>query len=154
LIDAMLFHRVGAWSLRRGVPIVPRACEAVIFLVFSSVVPSQTEIGRNTRLGYRGIGVVIHPRAVIGSNVMVGPQVTIGGRSKIFDVPVIEDDVYIGAGARILGAVRVGRGSVVGANAVVLHSVPPRTVVAGVPAKVIRTDIEVADYASLPTDMG
>ena len=57
-------------------------------------------------------------------------------------VPIIEDDVFIGAGAKILGDVRIGRHATIGANAVVLQSVPAATVVAGVPARVIRINKE------------
>jgi serine O-acetyltransferase len=69
---------------------------------------------------------------------MISPCVTIGGRSGKVEVPVIEDDVFIGSGAKILGDVRIGRGAQIGANAVVLQSVPAGAVVAGVPARIIR----------------
>ena len=71
---------------------------------------------------------------------MISPCVTIGGRSGIRGVPVIEDGVFIGAGARILGDIRVGRRAIIGANAVVLESVPDDAVVAGIPARVIRIE--------------
>jgi serine O-acetyltransferase len=64
--------------------------------------------------------------------------VTIGGRAGHPGLPVIEDDVRIGAGAAILGPVRVGRGALVGANAVVLHDVRPYAIVGGVPARELR----------------
>ena len=73
---------------------------------------------------------------------MISPCVTIGGRSGILGVPIIEDEVFIGAGARILGDVRIGRCATIGANAVVLQSVPVGAVVAGVPARVIRIEKE------------
>jgi serine O-acetyltransferase len=73
---------------------------------------------------------------------MISPCVTIGGRSGIAGVPVIENEVFIGVGARILGDIRIGRRAVVGANVVVLKSVPDYVVVAGVPARVIRIESE------------
>jgi serine O-acetyltransferase len=76
------------------------------------------------------MGIVIHGGAKIGNNVVIGHQVTIGGRDLSSATPQIEDGVYVGAGAKILGGVRIGRGATVGANAVVTKDVPPgRTVV-------------------------
>jgi serine O-acetyltransferase len=60
-------------------------------------------------------------------------------------LPTIEDDVYIGAGAKILGNITVGHSSVVGVNAVVLQTVPPGSIVVGVPARVIRTGVNAHD---------
>jgi serine O-acetyltransferase len=116
--------------------------EKIILLVFRCVVPRHCEIGEGSELGYGGIAVVIHERAKIGRHVMISPCVTIGGRCGMFGVPVIEDDVFIGAGAKILGDVRIGRRATIGANAVVLQSVLPGAVVAGIPARVIRIEKE------------
>jgi serine O-acetyltransferase len=78
------------------------------------------------------LGIVIHDAAQIGENVVIGHQVTIGGRDLTVSVaPQIEDGVYIGAGAKILGAIRIGRGATVGANAVVTKDVPSRATVIG-----------------------
>jgi serine O-acetyltransferase len=96
-------------------------------------------------LAHGGNGVVIHPRARVGRNVIIHQQVTIGGSGKSGGVPVIEDDVYLGAGCKVLGDVTVGHNSLVGANAVVTKSVPPRCIVAGVPARVIREDVDAHD---------
>ena len=78
-------------------------------------------------------GVVIHSKAVIGRRVTLMQHVTIGGKNPGGEnvAPVIEDDVYIGAGARIIGDVRVGRGAIIGANAVVTRDVPPYSTVVG-----------------------
>lgn len=84
--------------------------------------------------------MVIHARAVIGSNVKIGQNVTIGGRSGHYDVPRIEDHVEIGVGACILGPIRIGVGAKIGANAVVLTDIPAGKVAVGVPARIINSD--------------
>jgi serine O-acetyltransferase len=77
-------------------------------------------------------GIVIERGAVIGSRVTVMHQVTIGRKGREdTGLPVIEDNVFIGAGAKILGAVRVGRGATIGANAIVTRDVPSHCTVIG-----------------------
>jgi serine O-acetyltransferase len=152
-VDALALYRVGRWCRVHKVPLVPRFMQAVGMVVFSAVVPSEAQIGDESMLAYGGLGVVIHKRAVVGNNVLISPGVIIGGRSHSDGVPRIGDDVFIGGGAKVLGDLEIGGGSVIGANAVVLKSVPPRCVVAGVPARVIRTDIDVLDYCRLPRDL-
>lgn len=77
-------------------------------------------------------GIVIHGDTVIGHRVTIMQQVTLGAKDRgVHAAPVIEDDVYIGAGAKVLGAVRIGRGAVIGANAVVTRDVPPHCTVVG-----------------------
>jgi len=66
------------------------------------------QIGAGTVLGYQGLGAVIHARAVIGRDVWIGPGVTIGGRSGLFEVPRIGNGVEIGTGAKVLGPVTIG----------------------------------------------
>ena len=78
-------------------------------------------------------GIFIHRNAVIGSRVTVMHQVTIGNQHPADPgVPVVEDNVFIGAGAKVLGPIRIGRGATVGANAVVTRDVPSHCTVVGV----------------------
>jgi len=77
------------------------------------------------------LGIVIHGNAAIGENVVIGHQVTLGGRDVAGGAPRIEEGVYLGAGAKVLGEVRVGKGATVGANAVVTKDVPAGGVVVG-----------------------
>jgi serine O-acetyltransferase len=148
-MNAIKLYRIGRWCYQRRVPFIPKLTYYLIFLIYNSAVPMSVEIGEGTLLGHGGIGVVLHPRCRIGRRVIIGAQVTIGGRSRLWDVPTIEDDCCIGAGAKILGPIRIGEGAVIGANAVVIHDVPPHSVVAGVPARVIRKNITTEDYAYL-----
>jgi CelD/BcsL family acetyltransferase involved in cellulose biosynthesis len=118
-------------------------------MLYNAAVPMSTEIGEGTEFAYGGMGVMLHERCKIGRFVTVGHQVTIGGRSRRWGVPVIGDRCVIGAGAKLLGPISIGVESVIGANAVVLEDVPARTVVAGIPAKIVRKDIDIADYTCL-----
>jgi serine O-acetyltransferase len=95
-------------------------------------------VGDGTCFSHNGLGVVIHPEAVIGKNCKILQNVTIGGRSGNKEVPVIGNHVLIGAGAIVLGPIHIGDFAQIGAGAVVVHSVPPNAVVIGNPAKVVR----------------
>ena len=77
------------------------------------------------------MGIVIHRNTRLGNDVVIGHQVTLGGRDLTNAAPQVEDGVYIGAGAKILGGVRIGRGATVGANAVVTKDIPPGATVVG-----------------------
>jgi serine O-acetyltransferase len=131
-------HALAHWLWKKRVPLIPRCLALFNRVVFAVQLPAQTQVGRGAQFGYSGLGTVIHARAVIGDRVNIGPGVVVGGRSQIYEVPVIEDDAQLGVGAKVLGPVRVGRGAIVGANAVVLHDVPAGAVVVGIPARVLR----------------
>lgn len=121
------------------IPFIPKLVTLLIFLIYNSKVPYQARIGKGTKLGYGGIGVVIHSESVIGRNCSVGQQVTIGGgNSRYPGVPVIGDNVHMHKGAIIYGGITVGDNAEIGANAVVNKPVPDNAVVAGVPAKILR----------------
>lgn len=99
------------------------------------------EIGKDVQMGH-GVYFVHTVGTVIGGDARIGDRVTfMGGNTvgtnKDDGYPVIEDDVIVGAGARILGPVRIGARSVIGANAVVREDVPPDSVAVGIPAKVV-----------------
>jgi serine O-acetyltransferase len=128
------------------VPLLPKLLYYVTFLIFNSSIPPTAIIGKGSRFAYGGIGVVIHSRARIGERVVIGQGITIGGRSHSPEVPIIGDGAYLGAGSRILGAITIGAGSVVAPNAVVIADVPPRSIVGGVPARILKRDIDAADY--------
>jgi len=96
-----------------------------------------TRVGPGLSLRH-GVGLVVHRDSVIGAGCLLRQGVTIGERKNGGRCPVLEDRVEVGANAVILGPVRIGGGSLVGAGSLVLEDVPPLTVVAGNPAVVIR----------------
>lgn len=134
-------HRVASSTHAFHIPFVPMAIYVILRMFFGVVLPPTVQLGKRVRFAYLGLGTVVHKRVVIADDVVVGPNVTIGGRSGHQEVPVIAAGAFIGAGARILGPVRVGENAVVGANAVVLKDVPANAVVVGIPARVIRENI-------------
>ena len=97
----------------------------------------KTAIGPGLALRH-GTGLVVHSGAVIGAGCLLRNGVTIGERRPDGRCPVVGDSVEFGANAVVIGPVRVGNSSVIGAGAVVLHDVEPLTVVAGNPAAVVR----------------
>lgn len=110
----------------------------VNFILFGIEVPPRISIGPGLVLMHTQ-GTVLGA-ASIGKNVTIYHQVTLGAVTMDFAYtpalrPIISDEVVIGVGAKVLGALTLGRGSVVGANAVVLEDVPPEHVAIGIPAK-------------------
>lgn len=105
---------------------------------FGISIPFNTKIGKGFYIGHFGC-IVVSPFATIGKNVNISQGVTIGAtnRGDKAGVATIGDGVYIGPGAKIIGAIHVGNNVAIGANAVVTHDVPDNAVVAGVPARII-----------------
>lgn len=106
--------------------------------LFGFDITRGTDIGKGFYIGHFG-GVVISGAAKIGDNCNISQGVTIGvsGVGENRGVPIIGDNVYIGAGAKVIGKIVIGNNVAIGANAVVTRDVPDNTIVAGVPAKVI-----------------
>lgn len=78
MLNAIFFFRISRWLYLHHVPFLPKLITLIVFLIYNSKVPYQAEIGKGTRLGYGGVGVVIHSKAKIGSYCSIGQQVTIG----------------------------------------------------------------------------
>ncbi len=121
-----------------------RLLKGILFLIFHAILPYQAEIEKDIILQHYGLGIVVHPNVRIGHRVKLFQHVTlatetwIGSPYKI----VLEDDVVVGAGAKIIGrgdqTLTIGKGAIVGANAVVTKDVLPGQTVVGVPAKPIK----------------
>ena len=138
-------------SLARGTGARPRpwSLPIIVFYKFVSLwcfgidLPVSVQAGPGLRIQH-GFGIVIHPRVRLGSHVILKHGVTLGIRSAadLTGAPTIGDGVIFGPAAQVLGRVTVGAESIVGAGAIVLSDVPPRSIAIGVPAKVrARSDL-------------
>src|SRR3954451_9827010 len=142
---AVAVHRFGNWRmgrtkvLRAPLTLLYRFLNKWVEWTCGITLPYTVRLGRRVRIWHHG-GMILHA-AAIGDDVHIRQNTTFGiaRRDALHQLPVIEDRVDIGCGAVILGAVTVGHDSAIGANAVVLKDVPPRSVAVGVPAKVVKT---------------
>ncbi|MBI4342696.1 MAG: serine O-acetyltransferase [Candidatus Omnitrophica bacterium] len=139
-LHAIVCHRIAHALDRIRVPVLPRLImTAARWLTGIEIHPAAT-IGRGLFVDH-GTGVVIGETAVLGDNVTLFQGVTLGGTGKEKGKrhPTIDDNVVIGAGAKVLGNIRIGRDSMIGANAVVIRDVPDHSTVVGVPGRITRT---------------
>jgi serine O-acetyltransferase len=155
-VHALLSHRVAHALHEVGVPMAPHVLAGFSRIISGVEIHPAASIGRAFFIDH-GAGVVIGETAEIGDNVTLYQGVTLGGtgfaRGKRH--PTLEDDVVIGSGAKLLGPIRVGRGSKVGANSVVITDVPANSTVVGNPGHPVRVDGKRpegpdADWAHLP----
>ena len=146
MLNPVNLYRLSNLLYRLRFPILPYMTTLFIRLIFACYIPYSANIGKNLILAYGGLGIILHGRVQIGNKCHLNQHVTIGGTSKKKEVPILGDNVYVGAGAKILGPVKIGDNVVVGANAVVLDSIPSNSLAVGVPAKVVKTGINKSDY--------
>lgn len=135
-LHAIWCHRVSHWLWKRNLRGPARILAQLNrFFTGIEIHPGAT-IGRRFFIDH-GMGIVIGETAEIGEGVMLYHGVTLGGQvlTQTKRHPTIEDNVTIGAGAKVLGPITVGVGSAIGANAVVTKDVPPEHIATGIPAK-------------------
>jgi serine O-acetyltransferase len=136
-LHALWVHRVSHAIWLKGHYLPARLLSQLSRAITGVEIHPGARIGRRFFIDH-GMGVVIGETAEIGDDVMLYQGVTLGGRSleKVKRHPTLEDDVVVGSGARVLGAITIGKSAQVGANAVVVRDVPAGAVVVGVPGRV------------------
>jgi len=154
---AVVFYRLAYYfrfkkfpPFNKGIPFVSRTLHNLCLNLTGCDISYYAEIEEGFKIAHTP-GVVVGFGVKIGRNVTIYSNVTLGARKMAGEdgsgngisgesegrYPVIEDDVVIYSGARVVGPVTIGRGSVIGANAVVLDSFPPGSTVVGVPARAV-----------------
>lgn len=137
-MHAIWAHRINHWLWRHGFRFPARLLAHLVRFLTGVEIHPGAKLGRRVTIDH-GMGVVIGETAEIGNDVHIYSGVVIGGVSRrpVKRHPTIEDGVVIGAGAVLLGPIRVGRGAKIGAGAVVREDVPPGAVVLASPSPVL-----------------
>lgn len=132
---AILAYRIFRWCYERNIPTQPLRffIERIIECTTGISIPAQAQIGKGLRIHHFG-GIFIHSETVIGERCTIYQGVTLGDLGGWGGVPILGNNVLLGAGAKVLGNITIGNYVRIGANAVVLQSVPSGYVAVGVPA--------------------
>jgi serine O-acetyltransferase len=155
-LHAIWMYRAAHWLWEHRLCLLGRLLSELARWITGIEIHPGAIIGRRLFIDH-GMGVVIGETTEIGDDVLIYQGVTLGGTSlkKEKRHPTIEDHVMISAGAAVIGPVRIGRGSRIGAGAVVVSSAPPYSTIVGIPGKVIegestRQDVAGLDHVHLP----
>ena len=142
---AIAVYRFGVWRMGIRNPIIRKFASFIYRIgfrrcrnVYGIELPYSARLGRRVVIEHQG-GIVIHGATMIGDGTIIRQGCTFGIRSldRLDEAPTIGRNVNIGAGAVIVGNVKVGDGASIGANSVVLRDVPPDALAIGVPAKLV-----------------
>lgn len=136
---AIFFHRITHQVYRLGIPLLPRIMSLLNRFVTGIEIHQAARIQPGFFIDH-GMGVVIGETAEIGEDCMLFHGVTLGGTGHQSGKrhPTLEDGVVVGAGAKILGNITIGRNSYIGGNSVVLRDIPENCTVVGIPGRVVK----------------
>ncbi|MSN96821.1 serine O-acetyltransferase [Campylobacter sp. FMV-PI01] len=136
---ALINHRFAHYLYRKNFRRIARVISGISRIFTGVDMHPGAVIGRKVFFDH-ATGIVIGETAIVGDEVLLYQGVTLGGVSleKIKRHPTLEDGVIVGAGAKILGNITIGKNSKIGANAVVTKDIPPNSTVVGIPGKIVK----------------
>ena len=139
---AIFLHRINHVLRNAGVPVFPRLLSHLARFLTGIEIHPAARLGEGFFIDH-GMGVVIGETAEVGKNCLLYQGVTLGGTGKEKGKrhPTLGDNVTVGAGAKILGAITIGNNAVIGANSVILKPVPDNAICVGVPGRITRKKI-------------
>ncbi len=139
---AIFWHRINHMLWELGIPVIPRLLSHIARFLTGIEIHPAAKIGPGFFIDH-GMGVVIGETAEVGENCLLYQGVTLGGTGKEKGKrhPTLKNNVTVGAGAKILGAITVGNNVIIGANSVILKPVPDNAICVGVPGRITRKKI-------------
>tara|TARA_A100001011_G_scaffold397339_1_gene498003 strand:+ start:52 stop:627 length:576 start_codon:yes stop_codon:yes gene_type:complete len=149
-VKAVFFHKIANFFYLARFDLIARIISQTMRFFTGIEIHPGAKIGKNLFIDH-GMGVVIGETSIIGDNVTIYHAVTLGGIAPSIDSdnqrnekrhPTIGNDVVIGSGAQIIGPIKVGNGSRIAANAVVVNEVPENSTMVGIPAKAVKVGNE------------
>ena len=140
-LHAILWHRLNHWLWKKNLFLLARISAHISRFLTGIEIHPGAAVGRGFFIDH-GMGIVIGETSEIGDNCSIYHGVTLGGTTwnKGKRHPTLEDEVVVGAGAKILGPITVGEAARIGSNAVVIKNVPARSTVVGIPGRVITKE--------------
>ncbi len=151
-LRAIFWFRFGSWCRQQHIPFTTGFITRLLYRRFGLEISPGADIGGGLYIAHP-VGTVISAQRM-GVNCSIISNVTIGMRNE-WAFPEVGDNVFIGAGARVLGGIKVGNDAVIGANAVVIKDVPVGVTVVGVPAKIVqKRKTKIQSASSLVTNNG
>ena len=141
-IKALLFYRLAHPLHKAGIPLLPRMISEFARWLTGIEIHPGARIGRRLFIDH-GMGTVIGETAEIGDDCLIYQGVTLGGTdlAKRKRHPTLDNHVVVGAGAKVLGDIKIGAHSRIGANSVVIESVPPHSTVVGIPGRILPVGV-------------
>ncbi len=151
-LHAVVIHKFAAFFWHRGMTTLARFISHMGRFLTGIEIHPGAKLGRRLIIDH-GLGVVIGETAEIGDDVYIYHQVTLGGTSSDHGKrhPTIGNNVIIGAGAKVLGAILIGEGARIGSNAVVVAPVPPGVTMVGIPARAVQRGRKTAGFDAYGT---
>lgn len=135
--QAIAGYRISRWLVLRHIPGIYLIIQRVIEITTGISLPPEAQIGKGLRIPHFG-GIIVHSDANIGNFCTISHGVTIGNQKPGGKSPRIGNNVFICADAKVLGDISIGDNCIIGTNAVVLESMPDNSIIAGMPARVVK----------------
>lgn len=139
-------HKFSNLCYRHRLRPISKIIDIALRILCQTSIPGAADVDPTAHFAHSGLFTLITRDTRIGARVTLGVGVVFTSGWPRPGAPVVEDNCIIHSGAVVVGAVRIGEGSVIGANAVVTTDIPPRSLAVGIPARVKKSNIDINDY--------